>query len=233
MAEICVLLADDHTLVREGLKILLEREGIRVIAEAADGHAALEAAERARPEVAVLDIAMPRLNGLEVARRLARLGIKTVLLSMYDRPEYVRAALEAGVRGYVLKENAVEELVEAIRRVAAGGYHFAPPVLEQIVAAARARAGAPSQEAREGLEGLTPREREVLQLIVEGYTTEEIARMIHRSVETVRSHRARLMRKLGARNVADLVRFAVAQGLVPGPEGAEGDGSGGKGDEGG
>ncbi len=230
VAEIRVLLADDHTLVREGLKILLEREGIRVIAEAADGHAALEAAERARPEVAVLDIAMPRLNGLEVARRLARLGIKTVLLSMYDRPEYVRAALEAGVRGYVLKENAVEELVEAIRRVAAGGYHFAPPVLAQIVAAAR---GGVSPKPQEALEGLTPREREVLQLIVEGYTTEEIARMIHRSVETVRSHRARLMRKLGARNVADLVRFAVAQGLVPGPGGADSDESESKGGKGG
>lgn len=208
-----VLLADDHTLVRQGLRALLEREpGIEVIAEAEDGPQALESVERCRPQVAVLDISMPRLNGLEAARRIAELApeTKVILLSMYQSPEYVREALRAGVRGYVLKENAAEELVEAIRRVAGGGYHFAQPVLAAIVATAR------SGPAPEGeLELLTPREREVLQLIAEGHTTEEISKIIHRSPETVRSHRATIMKKLELHSMAELIRFALDHGLIP------------------
>jgi len=211
MDKIAVLLADDHTLVRQGLKILLEREpGLEVVAEAGDGRRALELIDELRPEVAVLDISMPQLNGLEAARRISKISPETrvVLLSMYKSREYIREAVRAGVRGYVLKEDAAEELVEAIHKVARGGYHFAPPILEEIVTSAR------SGFSDSRLERLTPREREVLQLIAEGYTNEEIAKLIYRSPETVRSHRASIMKKLNLHNVAELVRFAIAQGLV-------------------
>lgn len=207
-----VLLADDHTLVRQGLKALLEREPeIEIVAEAGDGRRALELIEEFKPQIAVLDISMPKLNGLEAARRIAGIApeTKVILLSMYKRTEYVQEAVRAGVRGYVLKEDAAEELVEAIRKVAEGEYYFAPPILEAIVESARRGPGDDS------LALLTPREREVLQLIAEGHTNEEIAKLIHRSPETVRSHRARIMKKLGLRSVAELVRFAVEQGLVP------------------
>ncbi|MFQ6034185.1 MAG: response regulator [Candidatus Bipolaricaulia bacterium] len=206
-----VLLADDHTLVRQGLRALLEREpGLEIVAEAGDGRRALELIEENRPLVAVLDISMPQMNGLEAARRIAKTSPETrvILLSMYKSPEYVREAVRAGVRGYILKENAAEELVEAIHKVARGGYHFAPPILEEIVASARG----PS---RSRLDLLTPREREVLQLIAEGHTNKEISKIIHRSPETVRSHRASIMKKLELHSIAELVRFAVAEGLVP------------------
>lgn len=208
-----VLLADDHTLVRQGLRALLEREGIEVIAEAGDGYLALELAESLRPEVAVLDISMPRLNGLEAAHRIAKLAPETriILLSMYQDPGYIREALRAGVRGYVLKENAAEELVEAIRRVAGGGYHFASPILETIIVSARSGSSLPEGK----LEMLTSREREVLQLIAEGHTTEEISKIIHRSPETIRSHRLRIMRKLELHSTAEIIRFALDHGLIP------------------
>lgn len=209
-----VLLVDDHTLIREGLRALLEREGFEVVAEAGDGYQALELVEELRPEVAVLDIAMPRLNGLEAAQRIARIAPQTkiILLSMYKDPDYIREALRAGVRGYLLKEEAAEELVAAVRRVARGGYYFAQPVLAEIVAAARAQ----SHLQPEGAVGLlTPREREVLQLLAEGHTAPEIAKLIHRSPETVRSHRLRIMRKLGLHSAAELVRFALDHGLIP------------------
>lgn len=209
---ITVLLGDDHTLVRQGLKLLLEREAeLEVVAEAEDGHQALELCEELRPRVAVLDIAMPRLNGLEAAHRVAVRApeTKTVLLSMYKSAEYVQEAVRAGVQGYVLKENAAEELVEAILEVAQGGYHFAPPIIKEILAAARR-----SSHLRGRSELLTSREREVLQLIAEGYTNEEIAGIIYRSPETVRSHRARIMNKLDLHSAAELVRFAIEQGLI-------------------
>ncbi len=208
-----MLLADDHTLVRQGLRTLLEREPeIEIVAEAGDGRQALELAEELRPHIAVLDISMPRLGGLEAARRLAKLVPETsvILLSMYENSEYVQEAIRAWVRGYVLKENAAEELVEAIQQVARGGYHFAPSILEAIVASARRGL---SSEGK--LDQLTPREREVLQLIAEGHTTEEIARMIYRSPETVRSHRMRMMKKLDLHSVVELVRFAIEHGLIP------------------
>ena len=211
--QITVLLADDHALVRQGLKILLEREpGLEIVAEAGDGREVLELVEGCQPEIAVLDISMPRLNGLEAARRIAKISPETrvILLSMYRSPEYVREAIRTRVRGYILKENAAEELVKAIREVACGGYHFASPILEEIVASAHGLS-------ESKLDLLTPREREVLQLIAEGHTTEEISKIIHRSPETVRSHRASLMKKLGLHNVAELVRFALASGLLPPP----------------
>jgi DNA-binding NarL/FixJ family response regulator len=212
MEAIRLLLADDHRLVREGLRALLERAGFEVVAEAGDGYQALELIEELRPEVAVLDIAMPRLNGLEAAHRIARVApeTKVILLSMYKDPEYVHQALRAGARGYVLKEEALAELVEAVHRVARGGYYFAQPVLAAIVAAAQQ--SSPHPEGK--LELLTPREREVLQLLAEGHTTPEIARIIHRSPETVRSHRLQIMRKLGLHSTAELIRFALEHGLA-------------------
>ncbi len=211
MEAVRVLLADDHTLVRQGLRALLEREGFEVVAEAEDGYRALGLIEELRPEVAVLDIAMPRLNGLEAARQLASLAptVRVILLSMYKDPGYIREALRAGVRGYLLKEEAAEELVAAVREVARGGYHFAQPVLAEIVAAAQS---GPPNGGELGL--LTPREREVLQLLAEGRTTSEIAGIIHRSPETVRSHRLRIMRKLRLHSTAELIRFALDHGFI-------------------
>jgi DNA-binding NarL/FixJ family response regulator len=210
-----VLLADDHTLVRQGLRALLEREtGIEVVAEAGDGHQALQLIEELRPQIAVLDISMPRLNGLEAARRIAKLAphTRTILLSMYQSKGYAEEAVRTGVWGYILKENAAAELVEAIREVARGGYHFALPVLKAIVESARSGLSSGGR-----LKLLTPREREVLQLIAEGHTNEGIAKIIYRSPETVRSHRARIMKKLGLHSVAELVRFAVTEGLIAPP----------------
>jgi len=200
MNRIRVVLGDDHALVREGIAVLLSSSGIEVAAEAGDGRGLLRAVRRTRPDVALVDVSMPLLNGIEATRRIIRISPATrvIVLSMYADEGYVAQAARAGARGYVLKDEAPTRLIEAIAAVAEGRTYFP--------------AGVP-ELAEEG-PALTGREREVLQLIVEGKRNAEIARIMSRSLHTVRNHRARLMHKLNAHSAAELVEVAERLGIV-------------------
>jgi len=205
-----VLLADDHAIVREGLRALLSREpDLQVVAEAGDGREALRLAQETRPDVAALDLSMPLLNGLEAARQMAawERGPRTILLTMHADDHYVLEALRAGVRGYVLKKQAAADLVRAIREVASGAAYLSPAISTIVADAIRTPAPAPE-------DNLTPREREVLQLVAEGKTTKEIATILGVSVKTADAHRTRLMQKLDLHDVAGLTRYAIRQGLT-------------------
>jgi DNA-binding NarL/FixJ family response regulator len=206
-----VVLADDHALVRDGLRAVLAREpDIQVVGEAADGRDALRMVETARPDVAVLDLSMPLLNGLDVARQLVRdRGPRTILMTVHDEDRYVLQAVRAGVRGYVLKKQAAADLVRAIREVAGGRVYLSPGVGAAVAEALRT--GGPGPDER-----LTPREREVLQLVAEGKTTKEIAGILNVSVKTADAHRTRLMQKLDIHDIAGLTRCAIRLGLVQG-----------------
>lgn len=204
-----VLLADDHALVRQALRELLDREGIQVVAEASQGQEAVSLASTMRPDVAVLDISMPTMNGLEAVRELHQLSprTKSILLTRHDEDQYVMAALQSGIRGYVLKTQAAADLVQAIRRVHNGEVYLSPGVSGALVEAFLSKSGLPA-------EPLSPRERQVLQLVGEGRSTKEIADLLCISVKTVESHRARLMQKLDIHDVARLVRYAIRRGIV-------------------
>jgi DNA-binding NarL/FixJ family response regulator len=207
-----VVLADDHALVRDGLRAVLAREhDIEVVGEAADGRDALSVTQAAKPDVAVVDLSMPLLNGLDVARQLATRdrGPRTILITMHVEDRYVLDALRAGVRGYVLKKQAAADLVRAIREVAAGRVYLSPGVGSAVAEAIRT--GRPVPEER-----LTPREREVLQLVAEGKTTKEIAAILNVSVKTADAHRTRLMQKLDIHDIAGLTRCAIRLGLIQG-----------------
>lgn len=213
MSSIRVLLADDHTLVRAGIRgLLLGLEGVEVVGEAGDGQEALRLADALRPDVVLLDVGMPGLNGLEVAGRLATLDttIRVVILSMHVSEEYVVRALRAGCAGYLLKASAVSELEVAVRSVAAGETYLSPAVSRPVVDDYVRRTGG----ATDPLEALTPRQREVLQLVAEGNSTKEIAQRLGLSPKTVETHRGQLMERLGVHDVSGLVRFAVRVGLV-------------------
>jgi two-component system, NarL family, response regulator NreC len=204
-----VLLADDHRIFRQGVRALLERENLRVD-EAADGHAAIQTAAETYPDVAVLDLAMPILNGLGAAREIVRVSPRTrvILLTMHAEDPYVVRALRAGVRGYVLKTQAAEDLVQAIREVARGAVYLSPGVSQAVVDAYLAKQDLPPDP-------LTAREHQVLQLIAEGKTTKEAAAVLGISVKTAESHRMRIMSKLDIHETAGLVRYAIRQGLLP------------------
>jgi DNA-binding NarL/FixJ family response regulator len=205
-----VVLADDHALVRDGLRAVLAREpDLELVGEAGDGREALRVAETAKPDVAVLDLAMPLLNGLDTARQLTAWdrGPRAILITMHAEDRYVLEALRAGVRGYVLKKQAAADLVRAIREVAAGRVYLSPGVGAAVAEAIRA--GGPLPEER-----LTSREREVLQLVAEGKTTKEIAAILNVSVKTADTHRTRLMQKLDIHDIAGLTRCAIRLGLV-------------------
>lgn len=209
---VSVLIADDHEIVREGLRRLLDREmDLEVCGEAGDGREVLEKIEQLRPDVVVLDINMPLLAGFEVLERVRALpgDVKVVLLSMHSDPPYVRNAISLGADAYVVKNTRADEVIMAVRAVVRGDSYFSPPIARLIAQELRsnARAGSSFFE-------LSTREREVLQLIAEGYSAKEIASDIHVSVKTVESHRSNLMRKLGARKATDLVRHAVRRGFV-------------------
>jgi DNA-binding NarL/FixJ family response regulator len=213
VSRIRIVLADDHTLVRAGLRALVESiEGAEVVAETGEGREALELIGTHRPDVVLLDIGMPGMNGLEVARQAAEASLRTrvIILSMHAENSYVRQALRAGVAGYLLKGAAVSELPLALQSVMRGETYLTPRVSQTVVEEMlRDEPGGP-----EPLEGLTQRQREILQLIAEGRSTKEIAAILDVSVKTVETHRARLMERLGIRDVAGLVRFAVKAGLV-------------------
>ncbi len=219
MNPIRIILADDHTLFRAGLRVLLERlPGFQVVAEASDGREALVLVGAYLPRVLVMDISMPGMNGLEAARRIREEfpEVHVILLSMHADEQYIGQALRAGAAGYLLKDSVPAELEMAIWAVGRGESYLSPAVSRHVVAAYRDAAGAvPSL-----LEGLTPRQREVLQLVAEGKTSKEIARALGIGARTAETHRAQLMNRLGIHDVAGLVRFAARAGLVslePGP----------------
>ena len=215
MKPIRLLLADDHTLVRAGIRGLLAAlRDVEVVGETGDGHEALHLAETLRPDIVLLDIGMPGMNGLEVAARLAKLdpAIRVVILSMHATEEYVLQALRAGAAGYLLKGSAVAELEVAILAVARGDTYLSPAVSKRVVDEYVSRTGI----AANPLESLTPRQREILQLVAEGHTNKEIAQRLGLSHRTVEVHRNQLMKRLGIHDLPGLVRFAVRVGLVEG-----------------
>ena len=211
-----VVIADDHHLVRQGLRALLEKaEDIEVVGEAADGQEALALVERLLPDVLLLDIAMPHLNGVEAVGRLRGLGVKTraLVLSMHADDTFVRQALRNGAKGYLLKRAVAEELLMAVRAVSRGDLFLSPevagPILTPLV-----EGGPTGSEPASPLDQLTSREREVLQLIAEGHTNRAIAAHLHLSEKTVEKHRGSLMAKLNTHETAGLVRLAIKHGLV-------------------
>jgi DNA-binding NarL/FixJ family response regulator len=219
-----VLLADDHDIVRDGLRALLEMApDIAVVGEARTGLEAVAEAERLRPGVVLMDVTMPELDGVEACRRIHQQvpEARVLFLTMHEAEEYFFRALRAGAAGYVVKRTAAADLLAAVRAVARGESFLSPSVAHALVTdyaersaeAGRTRAGGETA-ARDSYEALTGREREVLQMVAEGYTNQEIADRLRLSVKTVQSHRAAVMEKLGLRDVTHLVRYAVRRGLV-------------------
>ncbi len=218
-----VLLADDHALVRAGIRALLTGlPDVESVVEAGDGQEALSLLRELRPDVALVDIAMPGLNGLELAARVTREapGTRLVILSMHGTPGHVAQALRAGVCGYLLKDSAADELPVLLRAVMRGETYLSPTISKQVVDGYLGRTASPATAAAAGapdgsaLDVLTSRQREILQLVAEGKSTKEVAQMLDLSVKTVETHRAQIMDRLGIRDLAGLVRYAVRTGLV-------------------
>jgi two-component system response regulator NreC len=204
-----VVLADDHALVRQGLKALLEREGFQVAGEASDGQEVVRLVSNLRPDVAILDIGMPILNGIDAARELQKSSprTKTILLTRHDEDQYVTEALRGGVKGYVLKNQAATDLVHAIREVSRGGIYLSPNISRTVVEALVSKSELPADP-------LTSRERQVLQLVGEGKSSKEVATLLGISLKTAESHRTRLMQKLDIHETASLVRYAIRRGII-------------------
>lgn len=204
-----ILLADDHVIVRQGFRLLLEQAGFNVVGEAADGREAVKLAAESKPDVALIDLAMPMLNGLDTCREISKVSpsTRTILLTMYSEEQYILEALRAGVTGYLLKAKASTDLEQAIREVSRGAVYLSPGISRNVVQA-YLHSGEPLTDP------LSPREREVLQLVAEGKTTKEIASVLGISVKTVESHRTRIMAKLNIHETAGLVRYAIRQGLI-------------------
>lgn len=210
-----VLLAEDHTIVRKGLRSLLDSEvGIEVIGEAADGREAVEKAGQLLPDVILMDIAMPGLNGLEATRQIKKRfpEVKVLILTMHANEEYVFQILRAGASGYVVKQAAPSELVSAIQAVYRGESFLSPLISKTVIEAYIQQAEAMAGE--DSYDQLTPREREVLQLVAEGHSNREIAGLLHISVKTVETHRAHLMDKLDIHNTAELTQYAMRKGVI-------------------
>jgi len=213
MTQVRVLLADDHALVRAGIRALLEGlEGVVVVAEAGNGGEVLELARKHRPDIVLLDISMPGIGGLEASAQLKQElpEVRVVMLSMHANEEYVLQALRAGASGYMLKDSATAELELALQAVMQGETYLSPRISKQMVEGYVQRVGAEQPAA----DHLTPRQRQVLQLIAEGLSTKEIAYRLELSVKTVETHRAQLMERLQIRDIAGLVKYAIRSGLV-------------------
>lgn len=213
MKAIRILVADDHTLVRAGIRELLQKiPQVEVVAEAGDGREALALVKSKLPNLVLLDIAMKSLTGLEVAERISKdfPGVKVIILSMHANEEYVMRALRAGASGYLLKDAATAELDLAIKAVSAGETYLSPAISRGVIDSYLGRV----EGKQSPLDQLTPRQREILQLIAEGRSTKEIAFTLNVSVKTVETHRAQLMDRLDIHDVAGLVRYAMRVGLI-------------------
>jgi DNA-binding NarL/FixJ family response regulator len=205
-----VLIADDHGIVRSGLRMLLEAQpDVEVIAEAADGAEARDAAIRERPDIAILDVKMPKLTGLQVTREIKEQApeISVLILSMYDDERYLFEALKAGASGYVLKSQADSELVDALHAVERGEPFLTPEAQRALIKDVLGQGSVRDEE-------LTPREQEVVKLVAEAHTNKQIAEILHLAEKTVENHRSNAMRKLGMRDRVELVRYAIRRGLI-------------------
>jgi DNA-binding NarL/FixJ family response regulator len=214
MAKIRVLIADDHAILREGIRALLGLfDDIEVVGEAADGHEAIEQCRRLRPDIVLMDVAMPGLGGLEATLEITKEHARTkiLVLTQYEDREYIRRFLNAGVAGYVLKKAAASELISAIRAVHRGGLVIDPDVArEVVVTSSEAQAGASADP----YELLTDREKQILKLIAEGRSNKEAAQLLGISVKTAMSHREHVMQKLDLHSRTDLIKFALRKGVI-------------------
>jgi two-component system, NarL family, response regulator NreC len=214
MADIRILLVDDHTILRDGLRSLLEREpGLKVVGEVGDGRAAVEIAEKLIPDIIVMDVAMPLLNGIEATTKIKQSHphIKIIILSMYDYENYIRQALAAGAAGYILKDACATELIDAIHAVKKGESVLSPAIT-RLVIEDYLRWG--EIQPVENNNNLTTREREVLQLIAEGYTNKEISEILVIAAKTVQAHRTNLMDKLDLHSKGDLIKYAIRKKII-------------------
>ena len=213
---ITVLLADDHAAVRDGLQSMLEAQGdIEVIGHAGNGREAVGQIKELSPDVAIVDIAMPELNGIDVTREVIKTcpSTRVVILSMYSAREHILQALRAGALGYVLKESAGVEVIGAVQAVHAGHRYMSEKILDSVVDDYLSRTAAVN--VKSPLERLSPREREVLQLVVESKSSAEMSRILGISAKTIDTHRSRLMKKLDIRNISDLIKFGLRHGFTP------------------
>ena len=213
---IAVFLADDHAVVRDGLRYLLEAQpDIKVVGDAANGRQTLQLVERLRPDVAIMDIAMPELNGIEATRRIRTdcPSTQVIILSIYSTEEHVSRALQAGARGYVLKESAGIEVVNAVRAVHSGHHYLSQKLSDQLIDDYLHQIKVSGKKSPLGR--LSPREKEVLQLVVEGKSSAEIAAALSLSVKTVETYRSRIFQKLDIDDLPGLVKFAIQHGLTP------------------
>ncbi len=213
-ATIRILLVDDHTILRQGLRRLLEgEEGIEVVGEARDGREAVARAKELAPDVILMDLAMPALNGLDATRRILKIqpNARILVLSMYLDDDYVSQALEAGVAGYIMKDAPASELLRAVREVASGSAYFTPRIPQATIERYRAAHEADRKRAEVAL---THREREVLKLLAEGHTVKEVADLLHLSQKTVDTHKTNLMKKLDIHNRVELVKYAIQRKII-------------------
>jgi two-component system, NarL family, response regulator NreC len=204
-----IILADDHIIVRQGLRYILEEEGFQVVGEASNGQEAIRLAEKLCPEVAVLDVGMPLLNGIDATKEIVKASprTKTILLTMHSENHFVLNSLRAGARGYLLKERAAEDLVQAVSEVTRGGIYLSPSISRTVVEAYLTATDL-------NTDPLSVRERQVLQLVAEGNTSKDVATILGISVKTAESHRNHIMDKLNIHDVAGLVRYAIRNGLI-------------------
>lgn len=212
---ISVVIADDHHVVREGIALVLEQEGdIKVVGQASNGEEAVTMIMQLSPDVAILDISMPKLNGIQTAQKLIRDGFKgkILMLTQYDKEEYVREAIQTGASGYLLKDSIKDDVITAIRKIISGETFFSPSISKLLVDEYFQQLK--RKTSSKSIPDLTPRETEVLQLIAEGYSTKQIADKLYLSARTVDFHRANISQKLGVHDIAGLTKYAIRHGLV-------------------
>lgn len=209
-----VIIAEDHNLVRQGIRALLEQSGkVQVVAEAATGHEAVQLVEEHQPDVVVMDLSMPRMDGAQAAERILGMNLPTqvIILSMHEDTTMVQQLLRRGVKGYLLKDAVTEDLLLALRAVTQGQIFLSPTISESVMTMLLSPSDAAAESAADLL---TPREREVLQLVAEGHTNSAIANLLHISIKTVEKHRANVMSKLEVSDLASLIREGIKQGLI-------------------